>query len=73
MQPMVPKTMAVPSSPWMCTTATVARMWASSFASVFGSLTCSRTLSRCMAKVRMKLILASSVGCRLRGPRRIQL
>ena len=73
MQPMVANTMAVPSSPCTCTTATAARMCSSSFASVLGSLMRSRTLSRCMAKVKIKLIFASSVGCKLNGPIRIQL
>ena len=40
----------------------------SSFASSFGSLMRLRTLFRCMAKVRMKLIFASSVGWKVKPP-----
>ena len=54
--------MAVPSSPctWMMAMGT--SRCSSSFASSFGSLIRLRTLFRCMAKVRIKLIFASSVG-----------
>ena len=39
-----------------------------SFASSFGSLMRLRTLFRCMAKVRIKLIFASSVGWKVKPP-----
>ena len=58
--------MAVPSSPWTWMIRMGAARWTSSLASSFGSLMRLRTLFRCMAKVRMKLILASSVGWKVK-------
>ena len=64
--------MAVPSSPWMWISRIGAIRCASSLASSRGSLTRLRTLFRCMAKVRIKLILASSVGWKVKPPSRYQ-